>query len=54
MKYKYDESHGAHWTREQIWEVMQQKGLEQFDPDEFFAVINSIYSDYGDVAKTTT
>lgn len=45
-----DGSTGAHWTMEQVKQVMQQHNMD-FDPAEFYAVVNSIYSDYCTVAK---
>lgn len=45
-----DGSVGAHWTMDQAKQIMTQKGID-CDPVEFYAVLNSIYSDYSDVAK---
>lgn len=45
-----DNSRGAHWKIEQVKQVMQQKDLK-FDPWEFFAIINALYSDFCKVFK---
>lgn len=45
-----DGTRGPHWTVEQTDQVMAQRGLE-CDSAEFFAVLNSVYSDYCAVAK---
>ncbi len=45
-----DGSRGPHWNREQTDQVLTQKGFD-CDPDEFFAILNSVYSDYSAVAK---
>ncbi len=45
-----DGSRGPHWTRDQTDQVLAQKGFD-CDPDEFFAILNSLYSDYSAVAK---
>lgn len=41
---------GGKWTMEQTTQLMKQKGYN-FDPAEFYAVINMLHSDYG---KTLT
>ena len=45
-----DGTTGAHWPMEQVKQLMQQRGINA-DPVEFFAVLNSVYSDYYTVAK---
>lgn len=45
-----DGTRGPHWNMEQVQQVMEQRGID-CDPVEFFAVLNSIYSDYCAVAK---
>ena len=45
-----DGSMGAHWSYEQVKQLMAQKGID-CDPAEFYATINMLYSDYGKVAK---
>ncbi len=45
-----DGSRGPHWSMEQVKQVMEQRGIE-CDPLQFFAVLNSVYSDYCSVAK---
>lgn len=45
-----DGTKGAHWTLEQTHQVMQQHGL-QYDPSEFYVILNAMYSDYYPVAK---
>lgn len=45
-----DGSRGPHWTMEQTSQVLEQKGFH-CDPVEFFAILNSIYSDYSAIAK---
>lgn len=45
-----DGTTGAHWTMEQVKQLMQQRGINA-DPAEFFAIFNSAYSDYYPVAK---
>ena len=37
---------GEHWTMEQTTAVMKQKGYHH-KPEEWYAVMNSLYSDYG-------
>lgn len=41
---------GPHWTLERINQEMEQRGIK-CDPYKFWAVINSIYSDYIATAK---
>lgn len=45
-----DGSKGPHWSMEQVRQVMDQRGID-CDPLQFFAVLNSVYSDYCTVAK---
>lgn len=45
-----DGTTGAHWSMEQVKQLMQQRGINA-DPAEFFAILNSVYSDYYTVAK---
>lgn len=45
-----DGSTGAHWTFEQTEQVRKQHGYD-CDPNEFFAAINMVYSDYFKVCK---
>lgn len=45
-----DGSKGPHWSMEQVRQVMEQRGID-CDPLQFFAVLNSVYSDYCAVAK---
>lgn len=45
-----DGSHGAHWTFEQVRQVMGQKNVSA-DPLTFYVVLNMIYSDYGKVFR---
>lgn len=45
-----DGSTGAHWTMEQVKPIMQQKGVDAA-PEEFWAIMNALYSDYCKVAK---
>lgn len=45
-----DGSTGAHWTMEQVKPIMQQKGIDA-RPEEFWAIMNALYSDYSKVAK---
>ena len=40
-----DETHGPHWSMEQVKQVMAQHKVE-CDPIEFFVAINMMYSDY--------
>lgn len=41
---------GAHWTLEQTQDVAKQRNIT-CDPNDFWAVMNMMYSDYGKVAK---
>lgn len=45
-----DGSKGPHWSMAQTKQVQAQRGIE-CDPNEFFAAMNMVYSDYGKVAK---
>lgn len=45
-----DGARGPHWTMEQINKVMQDYKVD-CDPAEFWAVMNSLYSDYCEVLK---
>lgn len=45
-----DGSKGAHWTFEQVRQVMGQKNVSA-DPISFYVVLNMIYSDYGKVFR---
>lgn len=36
---------GGHWTKEQTSQVMKDKSLK-FDADDFYAVMNMVYSDF--------
>ena len=45
-----DGSKGPHWPFEQTTQVMQAKGYDD-DPTEFWAVINSLYSDNVELAR---
>ena len=45
-----DGTKGPHWSMDQIRQVMSQKGVDA-DLPEFFAVMNSLYSDYDPVLK---
>ena len=45
-----DGTTGAHWPMEQVKQLMQQRSINA-DPAEFFAILNSVYSDYYTVAK---
>ncbi|MGM9763485.1 MAG: hypothetical protein ACI3ZQ_05660 [Candidatus Cryptobacteroides sp.] len=45
-----DGTRGAHWSYEQIAQLMPQKNIE-CDPAEFYAAVNMMYSDYCKVAK---
>lgn len=45
-----DGSHGAHWSFDQVKQIMAQRGIDK-DPAEFYAALNMIYSDYCAVAK---
>lgn len=45
-----DGTKGAHWTKEQVKQVMNQKGIKA-DPTEVYAVMNALYADYCGVLK---
>lgn len=45
-----DGTKGAHWTMEQVKQVMAQKGITD-DPMEFWLTLNMMYSDYYAAAK---
>lgn len=45
-----DGTRGAHWSFEQASQLMRQRKIN-CDPVEFYAVLNSVYSDFGAVAK---
>lgn len=45
-----DGSRGAHWTFDQVRQVMGQKNVSA-DPITFYVVLNMIYSDYGKVFR---
>lgn len=45
-----DGSRGAHWSFEQVKQLMMQKGIN-LDPAEMYAAMNMLYSDYCKVAK---
>lgn len=45
-----DGTRGPHWTMEQTTEAMKKHNLD-FDPAEWYAVLNSIYSDYCEALK---
>lgn len=45
-----DGTKGPHWTMEQVKQVMAQRGIK-YEPAEFFAVLNAMYSDYCAVLK---
>lgn len=45
-----DGTSGAHWTMDQTTQVMQQRGIN-CKPEEFYAVMNMLYSDFGKIAK---
>ena len=45
-----DGSRGPHWTIEKAEQVMAQRGID-CDPYTFWAILNSIYSDYCAVFK---
>lgn len=45
-----DGTKGAHWSYEQITQLMPQKNIE-CDPAEFYAAVNMMYSDYCKIAK---
>ena len=45
-----DGTKGPHWTMDQVKQVMGQKGIK-YDPAEFYAILNAMYSDYCAVLK---
>lgn len=45
-----DGTKGEHWTCEQTTQVMQNKGYE-FEPAEWYAIMNAMHADYFKVAK---
>lgn len=45
-----DGTKGAHWSYEQVTQLMSQKNID-CDPAEFYAAVNMMYSDYCKVAK---
>jgi len=45
-----DGTKGAHWTIEQVKQVMAQRGVN-LDPVQFWVSLNAIYSDFGKVLK---
>lgn len=45
-----DGTRGAHWSFEQTNQVREQRKID-CDPIEFYAIMNSVYSDYAIVAK---
>lgn len=45
-----DGTKGPHWKMEQVKQLMAQKGI-QYDPWEFFVILNAMYSDYCAVLK---
>lgn len=45
-----DGTKGPHWSKEQIKQVMTQKGAKQ-EPIEFWAIMNTLYADYCSVLK---
>ena len=45
-----DGTKGPHWKMEQVKQLMAQKGI-QYNPWEFFVVMNALYSDYCAVLK---
>ena len=45
-----DGTKGPHWTMEQVKQVMSQRGIKH-DPAVFWAILNSLYSDYCAVFK---
>lgn len=45
-----DGTHGPHWPLEKTKEIQKQYNID-CDPIEFFAVLNSIYSDYCEALK---
>lgn len=47
-----DGTHGAHWTKEQATNIMQQNGYS-FDKNDFYYTINVFYSDYAKVLNSS-
>ena len=45
-----DGTTGPHWNMEQVKQAMAQRSIPG-DPVEFYAVLNSLYSDFGEVFK---
>lgn len=45
-----DGSKGARWDYEEVKKAMEEKHIE-CDPNEMFAILNAVYSDYSTVAK---
>lgn len=45
-----DGTRGEHWTMEQTTQVLRQRGWD-CSPAEFYAVMNSLWSDYGRTAQ---
>lgn len=45
-----DGTKGAHWTKEQTKQVMNQKGIK-VEPLDFWVIMNALYSDYCSVLK---
>lgn len=45
-----DGTAGPHWNMEQVKQAMAQRSIPG-DPVEFYAVLNSLYSDFGEVFK---
>ena len=45
-----DGSHGPHWDYETVKKTMEQKGIK-CEINDFFPVLNAMYSDYAPVAK---
>ena len=45
-----DGTKGEHWTCEQTTQVMRNKGYE-FEPAEWYAIMNAMHADYCEVAK---
>lgn len=45
-----DGTKGCHWTLEQTQDVAKQRNIT-CDPNDFWAVMNMMYSDYCQVAK---
>ena len=50
MRHTADSATGPHWTMEQTSQVLQQHGWS-FDRAEFYAIMNSLWSDYGKTAQ---